>query len=133
MNIGSLLIVASFSLACLKPGQVLPSRMVVMAEPNPDSLLAALEEAVQRVHTVDPMLQHQQVTVCCDILLASQCQLSEFQLLLNCLLVLRTPPVAPPPPGFSCPLPFPFPLPTPAQPPSCILFVQASPQHCRPF
>ncbi|KAL3137234.1 hypothetical protein ABBQ32_006784 [Trebouxia sp. C0010 RCD-2024] len=41
--------------------EVLPGRMVVMAEPNPDSLLAALEEAVQRVHTVDPMLQHQQV------------------------------------------------------------------------
>ena len=49
----------------LEPGQVLPSRMVVMAEPNPDSLLAALEEAVQRVHMVDPMLQHQQVTGCC--------------------------------------------------------------------
>ena len=41
--------------------QVLPSGMVVLAEPNPDSLLAALEEAVRRVHTVDPVLQHQQV------------------------------------------------------------------------
>ena len=41
--------------------QVLPSDMVVLAEPNPDSLLAALEEAVQRVHTVDPQLQHEQV------------------------------------------------------------------------
>lgn len=52
----------------LEHGQVLPSRMVVMAEPNPDSLLAALEEAVQRVHTVDPMLQHQQVMRCCATL-----------------------------------------------------------------
>ena len=65
-------------LTCLKPGQVLPSRMVVMAEPNPDSLLAALEEAVQRVDTVDPMLQHQQVTTCCAILLVLQCQLSDY-------------------------------------------------------
>lgn len=41
--------------------QVLPREMVVLAEPNPDSLLAALEEAVQHVHAVDPMQQHQQV------------------------------------------------------------------------
>lgn len=65
-------------LTILNSGQVLPSRMVVMAEPNPDSLLAALEEAVQRVHTVDPMLQHRQVTLCCAILMALQCQLSDF-------------------------------------------------------
>lgn len=39
--------------------------MVVLAEPNPDSLLAALEEAVRKVHkcTVDPLHQHQQVTL----------------------------------------------------------------------
>ncbi len=43
--------------------QVLPDGMVVLAEPNPDSLLAALEEAVHRAHTVDPLLQHQQVNV----------------------------------------------------------------------
>ena len=42
--------------------------MVVMAQPNPDSLLAALEEAVQRVHTVDSMLQHRQVTARCAAL-----------------------------------------------------------------
>ncbi len=41
--------------------QVLPDGMVVLAEPNPDSLLAALEEAVHLAHTVDPLLQHQQV------------------------------------------------------------------------
>lgn len=41
--------------------QVLPGGMVVLAEPNPDSLLAALEEAVHLAHTVDPHLQHQQV------------------------------------------------------------------------
>ena len=41
--------------------QVLPNGMVVLAEPNPDSLLAALEEAVARVHTVNPQLQHEQV------------------------------------------------------------------------
>ena len=48
--------------------QVLPSGMVVLAEPSPDSLLAALEEAVLRVHSVDPLLQHEQVrfhTVLC--------------------------------------------------------------------
>lgn len=43
--------------------QVLPDGMVVLAEPNPDSLLAALEEAVHLAHTVDPLLQHQQVDV----------------------------------------------------------------------
>ena len=41
--------------------QVLPSDMVILAHPNPESLLAALEQAVHRVHTVDPLQQHQQV------------------------------------------------------------------------
>lgn len=41
--------------------QVLPNDMVILAEPNPESLLAALEQAVHRVHTVDPTQQHQQV------------------------------------------------------------------------
>ena len=45
--------------------------MVVLAEPNPDSLLSALEQAVQHVHTVDPMRQHEQVTV-------TAIQLTEF-------------------------------------------------------
>ena len=40
--------------------------MVLLAEPNPDSLLAALEQAVHQVHTVDPLLQHQQVSLCPD-------------------------------------------------------------------
>ena len=41
--------------------QVLPTEMVLLAEPNPESLLAALEQAVHQVHTVDPFQQHQQV------------------------------------------------------------------------
>ena len=41
--------------------QVLPSDMIILAEPNPESLLAALEQAVQRVHSVNPLEQHQQV------------------------------------------------------------------------
>lgn len=61
--------------------------MVVMAEPNPDSLLAALEEAVQRVHTVDPMLQHQQVTSCCA-LLCDQLQAAKVHTVYACRLVL---------------------------------------------
>ena len=43
--------------------QVLPDGMVLLAEPNPDSLLAALEEAVHLAHTVDPLVQHHQVNV----------------------------------------------------------------------
>lgn len=41
--------------------QVLPGGMVILAEPNPESLLAALEQAVCRVHTIDSFQQHQQV------------------------------------------------------------------------
>ncbi|KAL0044537.1 hypothetical protein WJX82_011610 [Trebouxia sp. C0006] len=41
--------------------EVLPDGMVLLAEPNPDSLLAALEEAVHLAHTVDPLVQHHQI------------------------------------------------------------------------
>lgn len=103
-------------LTCLKPGQVLPSRMVVMAEPNPDSLLAALEEAVQRVDTVDPMLQHQQVTTCCAILLVLQCQLSDYFSYCQSAFLFCSTPVVPPPPVFPRTLPCPTLNPTPTSP-----------------
>lgn len=61
--------------------QVLPSGMVVLAEPNPDSLLAALEEAVQHVHHVDPLRQHQQVTCICVMPLIYRNQTSTWSLM----------------------------------------------------
>ena len=51
--------------------QVVPDGMVLLAEPNPDSLLAALEEAVHLAHTVDPLVQHHQVNVSAGYMLSS--------------------------------------------------------------
>ena len=63
--------------------QVLPDGMVVLAEPNPDSLLAALEEAIHLAHTVDPLLQHQQVNVSIVYMLL-HCHLGHYVGLKHC-------------------------------------------------
>eukprot|EP00210_Caulerpa_lentillifera_P007040 g6734.t1 len=42
--------------------EVLPSDMMILAEPDPDSLVTAVEEALSRVHTVDRQKQHQRVS-----------------------------------------------------------------------
>jgi hypothetical protein len=41
--------------------EVLPSDMMLLAEPVPEDLVAALEAALTRVYEVDPVKQHQQV------------------------------------------------------------------------
>ncbi len=46
--------------ACLT-AQVLPSELLLLAEPSPAALAAALERALTLLHTVDPERQHRQV------------------------------------------------------------------------
>jgi hypothetical protein len=41
--------------------QVLPPDMMLLAEPSPEDLLVVLEEALARVHTLDPVAQHVRV------------------------------------------------------------------------
>ena len=43
------------------PTQVLPSELLLLAEPSPAALAAALERALTLLHTVDPERQHRQV------------------------------------------------------------------------
>ena len=43
--------------------EVLPSDMMLLAEPMPEDLVVAMEEALKRVYYVDPVKQHQQVGV----------------------------------------------------------------------
>lgn len=45
--------------ACL---QVLPPDVMLLAEPSPEDLLAAVEEAIQRVPSLDPLAQHERVS-----------------------------------------------------------------------
>lgn len=41
--------------------QVLPPTMLLLAEPNPEALVAALELAIERTPHVDGLRQHRQV------------------------------------------------------------------------
>jgi hypothetical protein len=46
---------------CMHGRQVLPPSMLLLAEPQPEALVAALEAALARVPTVDRLSQHCQV------------------------------------------------------------------------
>lgn len=41
--------------------QVLPPDMMLLAEPSPEDLLAAVEQAINRVPHLDPLKQHKRV------------------------------------------------------------------------
>lgn len=43
--------------------QVLPPDVMLLAEPSPEDLLAAVEEAICRVPQLDPLKQHERVRV----------------------------------------------------------------------
>lgn len=42
--------------------QVLPDNMMLLAEPAPENLIDAIEQALVRVHAVNPLEQHEKVT-----------------------------------------------------------------------
>lgn len=42
--------------------QVLPPDVMLLAEPSPEELLDALEEALHRVPDLDPVLKHKRVS-----------------------------------------------------------------------
>lgn len=44
--------------------QVLPPDVMLLAEPSPEDLLEALEEALVRVPELDPVQQHKKVGAC---------------------------------------------------------------------
>lgn len=47
---------------CACPAQVLPDDVMLLAEPSPDDLLNALEEAIAKVPDLDPVQQHERVS-----------------------------------------------------------------------
>jgi hypothetical protein len=46
--------------------QVLPPDVMLLAEPSPEELLAAVEEAIQRVPHLGPLQQHDRVRLVLD-------------------------------------------------------------------
>jgi hypothetical protein len=51
--------------------QVLPPDVMLLAEPSPEDLLAAVEEAIQRVPHLDPLQQHGRVRLSALVLTAT--------------------------------------------------------------
>ena len=56
--------------------QVLPSSMMLLADPSPDSILAALESALQRLPDLKPFEQHDRVQ--CSPLQQAKCSEAAF-------------------------------------------------------
>lgn len=52
----------SLSRVSCRPAQVLPDDMMLLAEPAPENLIEAIEQALVRVGSIDPQAQHEKVT-----------------------------------------------------------------------
>jgi hypothetical protein len=48
---------------CLTNAQVLPPDVMLLAEPSPEELLAAVEAALTRLPCLDPQQQHERVSM----------------------------------------------------------------------
>lgn len=66
--------------------QVLPPDVMLLAEPSPEDLLAAVDEAIQRVPHLDPLQQHERVSDLAIVLRCAQISPVGWRLASRCVL-----------------------------------------------